>query len=535
MMKKLSFLLILILIFCLFTACTEEGDKFEFTYETERQVYLVGETVKITAKVTNISGRTYRWTYGPYIPGVKLYPILDDGTPGEPLEQSPYLAIEYAPERHKAKNGESGETTVSFPIPEDAQIGKYTVELLFGGEVEVFPEAINVLKAAEQNENEKYAYSSIVVAMGEDGIRPIQCMLSGSHYVNGEMQESGSSDGVYYLFRNPETDPNDFPVLVLNGKIELYVPTHISYNERLTLYDLNYEPLEYNGDFEGLSSLPAGEYLVVFSEYHSGEVDNPQDYWKAHYENLFKLIVRTKSPKYEFCTTSIISGGSEINPIRVYIGYSEYKNNELVETVEIPGYEYIFSSDMYDVAEFPTLVLNGDISARPPVNVRIYDVAIYDTDYNRLKYSFDSLTELSELPAGEYVVIYYEEADGRGCDPEIGDYRITKSVGVFKLAIPENTVPAFSFADESKMYKENDPGVKTDGFKNISKVEIIDRNAAVERAKNECTIGYDSTSVSFDSAEEVWKIVFSTKGVLGGCQSVYLDKNGVTLLIVYGE
>ena len=131
------------------------------------------------------------------------------------------------------------------------------------------------------------------MAIGEEGIHPIKCPLSGSHYVNGEMQESGCSDGVYYLFNNPETDPNDFPALVLNGKVELYVPTHITYNDRLTLYDLNYESIEYSGDFEGLSLLPAGEYLVVFSEYESGEADSPQDYWKSHWENIFKLIVRS--------------------------------------------------------------------------------------------------------------------------------------------------------------------------------------------------------------------------------------------------
>ncbi len=291
-MKKVSIFLALIMIITLFPACSD-GYEFEFAYESDANVYLVGETVKITAKVTNISGRTYRWKYGPFVPGVRLYPQLDDGTLGDPIEQSPYLAIEYAPENHKAKNGESGERTASFPIPEDAHIGKYTAVLFFDGYEKVFADAITVIRTAEQNENEKYRYSSIVVAIGEEAIHPIKCPLGTTHYVNGEMQETGCSDGVYYLFNNPETDPNDFPVLVLNGKVELYVPTHITYNERLTLYDLNYEWIEYSGDFEGLSSLPAGEYLVVFSEYESGEVDSPQDYWRSHWENLFKLIVRS--------------------------------------------------------------------------------------------------------------------------------------------------------------------------------------------------------------------------------------------------
>lgn len=291
-MKKLSFLLIIIMLLGTVTSCVESGEKFEFTCESDRTVYLVGETVKITATVTNISGRTYRWTYGPFHPAVRLCHQLDDGTLGEEIQQFPYLAIEYAPENHKAKNGESGEVTVSFPIPEDAHIGKYTVVLYFDGYEKVFPEAIKVIRPAEQNENEKYRYSPITVAIGEVGIHPIKCALSGSHYVNGEERETGCSDGVWYLFNNPETDPNDFPTLVLNGKVEIYASTHLSYNERPALYDMNYEWIEYGGDFEGLSSLPAGEYLVVFSEYESGEADSPQDYWTSHWENVFKLIVR---------------------------------------------------------------------------------------------------------------------------------------------------------------------------------------------------------------------------------------------------
>ena len=287
-MKKISILLALTAMIALFSACADGGDNvFEFTYESDRTVYLVGETVEITARMKNISGRTYRWEYGPFLPAVRLYRIDDE------IIESPKIFIEYAPENHKAKNGEIGERTVSFPIPEDAQTGKYTLVLMFGGEQKVFDEAITVLRPAEQNENEKYRYSSIIVAIGEEGIYPIKCALGTTHYVNGEARETGCSDGVWYLFNNPGTDPNDFPTLVLNGKLELYVPTHTMYNERLTLYGMDYEMIEYSGDLAGLSDLPAGEYLVVFSEYESGEADSPQDYWKSHWENVFKLIVRS--------------------------------------------------------------------------------------------------------------------------------------------------------------------------------------------------------------------------------------------------
>jgi hypothetical protein len=208
-MKKISILFALIMMITLLPACSD-GYEFEFAYESDRSVYLVGETVKITAKVTNVSGRTYRWKYGPFTPGGSLY----HSTLGKEIKQFPNVEVEYPPENHKAKNGESSDVTFSFPIPEDARIGKYTVLLNFDGYRKVFPDAITVIRPAEQNENEKYRYSPITVAIGEVGVHPIKCALSSTHYVNGEARETGCSDGVWYLFNNPETDPNDFPTQI---------------------------------------------------------------------------------------------------------------------------------------------------------------------------------------------------------------------------------------------------------------------------------------------------------------------------------
>ena len=42
-------------------------------------------------------------------------------------------------------------------------------------------------------------------------------------------------------------------------------------------------------------------------------------------------------------------------------------------------------------------------------------------------------------------------------------------------------------------------------------------------------------TVKYDGFDDVWSVTFSTLGTLGGCQTVYLNSKGVTLLIVYGE
>lgn len=102
------------------------------------------------------------------------------------------------------------------------------------------------------------------------------------------------------------------------------------------------------------------------------------------------------------------------------------------------------------------------------------------------------------------------------------------------ITINEN-VSAFSYEEALQVYRGNDPGVKYDGFQNTSESEVKTCQQAIDRAKNECTIEYDTTDVFYDSTTEVWRVDFYTEGTLGGCQSVYLDNKGLTCLIVYGE
>ena len=95
-------------------------------------------------------------------------------------------------------------------------------------------------------------------------------------------------------------------------------------------------------------------------------------------------------------------------------------------------------------------------------------------------------------------------------------------------------VSTFSYEKDLDLYKVNEPGVKYDGFKNTSEVEISNSEEAVERAKNECTIKYNEINVYYDDLSDIWMVLFGNN-VPGGCQSVYLNSSGVTCLIVYGE
>ena len=96
-------------------------------------------------------------------------------------------------------------------------------------------------------------------------------------------------------------------------------------------------------------------------------------------------------------------------------------------------------------------------------------------------------------------------------------------------------VSDFSYSEHAEIYKDDSPGVKHSGFVNTDESKTSSDEDALERAKKECTIEWNTSRVSFDKALGIWMVSFYTEGMLGGDQCVYLDSNGKTLLIVYGE
>lgn len=111
--------------------------------------------------------------------------------------------------------------------------------------------------------------------------------------------------------------------------------------------------------------------------------------------------------------------------------------------------------------------------------------------------------------------------------------------------------PLRIFDYESLNINYNTPGVKTSDFINTEPIEIKDLSEAVTLAKKECTIEYDTVSYAIDigtvgtdityTMEELfekakmYEINFSKSTQAGGDQTVYIDKYGVTQLIIYGE
>lgn len=93
----------------------------------------------------------------------------------------------------------------------------------------------------------------------------------------------------------------------------------------------------------------------------------------------------------------------------------------------------------------------------------------------------------------------------------------------------------FSYQEDLAYYK-GEVGTKTSGFLNTEVKPIKDAKDASDRAKQECTVAYDSTEVAFDPTSNVYRVSFvPPQNQLGGDQTVYLDQNGITLFVVYGE
>ena len=108
----------------------------------------------------------------------------------------------------------------------------------------------------------------------------------------------------------------------------------------------------------------------------------------------------------------------------------------------------------------------------------------------------------------------------------------TDSIDDFINSAPKTG--CFSYGEVLKTCKENEPGVKFDNFNNTSKVALERISDVIKQAQNECTINYTVVNVSYDSNARIWEVLFWS-GTPGGGQSVYMDRYGVTSLIVYGE
>lgn len=96
------------------------------------------------------------------------------------------------------------------------------------------------------------------------------------------------------------------------------------------------------------------------------------------------------------------------------------------------------------------------------------------------------------------------------------------------------TVGNYSYEEDLALYKDA-PGLKQSGFVNTEQAEISNLMKVIELANNECTVDYDTISIAFDASSMMYRVCFSKMDWLGAGQSVYINQEGITQIIVYGE
>ncbi len=235
----------------------------------------------------------------------------------------------------------------------------------------------------------------------------------------------------------------------------------------------------------------------------------------------------------------IESGSGRVEPRAFHHGSEIYDGDSIAIGCGAGAWMFFDDSDSY-LHQLPLLV-GYHLKANLPAGYSGFaNYTLFNTE-NRHYYNISSAAAEDVyriLPAGDYIVSYSGGYDSRLGDETLTKYEKTSSDYLVRLLVPgyeHDTVEVFSYREDSAIYKAGEPGVRSEGFKNTENAPISSAAAAAERAKAELTVEYNRISVTFDPEMKIWKTVFWTLDYLGGGQTVYLNENGITQLVVYGE
>lgn len=172
---------------------------------------------------------------------------------------------------------------------------------------------------------------------------------------------------------------------------------------------------------------------------------------------------------------------------------------------------------------------NADVSELPIIITQPTKIQDDEVKYTGLGYTVIYKTK-AEIPT--------EENESKNAIYDIcgAEFRLFDKILLWAwIEEAEIEVETFSYEEEFKEYDGIEYGVKRNDFHNIEKIEINNQIQAEKVAENEVTVEYDSVSVAFDEEAQMWKVHFWVKDYLGGGQTVYLNKYGITQLCVWGE
>lgn len=233
-----------------------------------------------------------------------------------------------------------------------------------------------------------------------------------------------------------------------------------------------------------------------------------------------------------------------------------------------------FQKPSTDPVQTVQSAIEGQADKEYTISVRVDEIKVDESETERIiqMYTGSDLAKArgwtDEYLAEHFVVVwakYYVEYDHTKTFLDDGlteqYFYLTQDTKSGEWTISDNTSPnilaacnqqneltgqslaSFSYEEDAAIYKDGNPGVNPNKFVNVDVYPIETQSDAVERAINECTIEHNATSAYYDSNVDMWRIDFLTvvhneDGIVatpGNCQSVYMNSDGITQLIVYGE
>ena len=429
---------------------------FEYSIYSESgemgDLFAPGERIRVVAKITNIGkDHVYEGAETDYRADVAIYCERALGgifyLEREPIESTDdYMT-------HYINSGESREATYYFTVPDDAPAAWYTVHLNYNGNNLRVKQGLRIYDTTETD----YDRNSVLISSGGNSIRPLsflsyveECDENGEMYYTEPVDYFGYYE-IYNMLYGGEITADEIPTLMLSRDFAVtHMPMGHQVRNNVRVKSITSNETVYNGEKSGLFKLPEGEYLAIMTH----EYDEPEESFTGEeghyliygYDMVFRLIVPDSSalelppPEYTYSQTEIRSGENNISPISSF-WYGTWYDENGQPTTHADGYGvyWVFEvEENNDPKYFPTLIRDGDVGVRStPFNAYISSsVRLFGLDFQQLEYS-GGWEGLSELPAGDYLVVYVEEYDGRGCDPEPREYAITVYECLFRLIVTE--------------------------------------------------------------------------------------------------
>lgn len=154
-------------------------------------------------------------------------------------------------------------------------------------------------------------------------------------------------------------------------------------------------------------------------------------------------------------------------------------------------------------------------------------------DYRKQSFTVDSSGKL--LTAQKLWLSDKEgtEEDARyGITLEIHDTAATDIAKVIDAQAVDKPI-SFNWQEEQAAHPADAEGVKTEGFVNTTAQGNVTLENVVSLAKKECTLEWQNTAVVFyDETADMWKVELGFSQDSNVCQTVYLNSQGITQLVV---